>query len=199
MIRKVGANPMPAQLKPEDKKTLLELARQTIELAARGEKLPELDIATFSLDLQEDGASFVTLTIGGNLRGCIGTLEAYQPLALDVQTRAMQAARQDPRFAPVSPDEVQRIKIEVSRLSSPVPLEYDSPEQLPDLLKPGIDGVVLSTGNRSATFLPQVWEQLPEPEQFLSHLCRKMGCSANYWKHNMLEVETYRVEEFSEG
>ncbi|MGI6259799.1 MAG: AmmeMemoRadiSam system protein A [Anaerolineaceae bacterium] len=198
MNRKVGANPMPAQLKPEDRKTLLELARQTIELVAKGEKLPELDLESYSPDLQEDGASFVTLTIGGNLRGCIGTLSAYQPLALDVQTRAMQAARQDPRFAPVSPDEVQRIKIEVSRLSSPVPLEYDSPEQLPDLLKPGIDGVVLSTGNRSATFLPQVWEQLPEPEQFLSQLCRKMGCTPNYWKHNMLEVETYRVEEFSE-
>ncbi len=94
---------MPAQLKPEDRKTLLELARQTIKLVAKGEKLPELDIESFSPDLQEDGASFVTLTIGGNLRGCIGTLSAYQPLALDVQTRAMQAARQDPRFAPVSP------------------------------------------------------------------------------------------------
>lgn len=189
---------MPAQLNQQDRNTLLTLARQTIELVSRGEPLPELELENYSSALQSDGACFVTLTKGGDLRGCIGTLESYQPLVLDVQTRAMQAARQDPRFPPVSPAELKGIKIEISRLSPPIPLEYSTPNHLCELLERGVDGVVISEGHRRATFLPQVWEELPEPEQFLSHLCRKMGCSPNYWKHRLLEVETYRVEEFSE-
>lgn len=189
---------MPAQLSPEDQKTLLELARQTLELIAKHEDLPVLDLEGYSPDLRENGASFVTLTKNGSLRGCIGTLEAYQPLVLDVQTRAMQATKQDPRFSPVKPEETSLIKIEISRLTPPAPLEYSSPQQLCELLERGVDGVVIAEGHRRATFLPQVWEELPEPEQFLSHLCRKMGCSPNHWKHHILEVETYHVEDFSE-
>ena len=189
---------MPTKLNQNDRQKLLQIARETIQAVAHQQKLHALDLSQFSEDLQAEGASFVTFTVDGNLRGCIGTLQAYQPLVIDVQARAMQAASQDPRFPPVRPEELKRIKIEISRLTQPEPLSYDSPEQLKSLLRAGIDGVVLSDGYKRATFLPQVWEELPDPEQFLGHLCRKMGCSPNLWKHQMLEVETYQVEEFSE-
>lgn len=189
---------MPERLSQDDRNTLLRLARQTLSLVANRQAIPALDPNDFSPELAEDGASFVTLTLGGSLRGCIGTLEAYQPLVVDVQTRAMQAASQDPRFPPVAPDEVRRIKIEISRLSKPIALPYDAPADLPKLLKPGIDGVVISDGPHRATFLPQVWDDLPDPEQFLAQLCRKMGCSSSHWKYNLMQVQTYRVEEFSE-
>ncbi len=102
------------------------------------------------------------LTVGGAFRGCVGALEAYQPLAEDVCEHAVAAALEDYRFPPVLPQEVGRIEIEISRLTSPIPLEYEKPEDLPELLHPGVDGVVLREGLRRATFLPQVWEKLPE-------------------------------------
>lgn len=197
-LERNGANPMPTKLSQNDRQILLQVARRALEATANKEKLPALDLSQFSEDLQADGASFVTLTTNGQLRGCIGTLQAYQPLVRDVQARAVQAASEDPRFSPVKPEELKKIKIEVSRLTQPEPLSYDSPDQLKSLLRSGIDGVVISDGYKRATFLPQVWEDLPNPEQFLGHLCRKMGSSPNLWKHQMLEVETYQVEEFSE-
>ncbi len=189
---------MPEKLSPPEKQQLLSVARAAVEAAAHKQPLPQLDLDEYSQILKDDGASFVTLMIGGSLRGCIGTLEAYQPLVQDVQSRALQAASQDPRFSPVRPEELDQIKIEISRLTQPMPLEYDHPKDLLTLLKPGVDGVVVSEGHRRATFLPQVWDDLKEPEQFLTQLCRKMGCSPGYWEHKLLKVETYQVEEFSE-
>ncbi len=189
---------MPEKLSLDEKKQLLSIAREAVNATALNRSLPKPVSPEDSEILKENGASFVTLTIGGRLRGCIGTLEAYQPLILDVQERAVQAASQDPRFSPVRPDELARVKIEVSRLSQPTPLEYDNPDDLLTLLKPGVDGVILSEGNRRATFLPQVWDELPETRHFLSQLCRKMGCSSNYWEHKKLDVAIYHVEEFSE-
>ncbi len=189
---------MPEKLSLDEKKQLLVIAREAVNATALNQPLIRLDPHQFSQLLNENGASFVTLTINGGLRGCIGTLEAYQPLYLDVQKRAVQAASQDPRFNPLTPAELARVKIEVSRLSQPEPLEYNDPEELLTLLKPGEDGVILSEGHRRATFLPQVWNELPDARQFLSQLCRKMGCSASFWEHKKLDVAIYHVEEFSE-
>ena len=189
---------MSEQLTNEEKQTLLRLARQALELGVRGEKLPPLDLATLSLHLRADGASFVTLTNRGNLRGCIGALEAYQPLAEDVREHAVAAALNDYRFPPVQTDELGGIHIEVSRLTAPVPLEYSSPEDLLAKLRPHVDGVVLKDGSRRSTFLPQVWEQLENPEEFLAHLCAKMGAPHDQWRKKHLDVLIYQVEEFNE-
>ena len=142
---------------------------------------------------------FVSLHKGEELRGCIGTLEAYQPLALDVQEHAIAAALEDYRFNPVTPGELDQIEMEISWLSEPQDIDYDKPDSLPDHLRPGVDGVILQDGFRKATFLPQVWQQLPDPKYFLSHLCQKMGASADLWRRRKLQVKIYQVEEFNEG
>lgn len=183
----------------EERQQLLRLARLSVEAVASRLPLPEIDRQAFSARLFEPGASFVTLTTrDGDLRGCIGTLEAHQPLVEDVREHAAAAASQDYRFLPVSPDEVANLAIEVSRLTAPVALEYASPEELRRKLRPGIDGVILRTDRQRATFLPQVWEKLPEVDDFLGHLCMKMGAPASLWKTARLQVYTYQVEEFHE-
>ena len=185
-------------LTKEEKGLLLKLARRSIELTVTGHRLPVLNLAEYSLPLQERGASFVTLTENSELRGCIGALEAYQPLVQDVCEHAADAAMEDPRFQPVRPREVSLLKIEISRLTPQVPLPYERPEDLPRLLRPGIDGVVVRDGMHRATFLPQVWEKVESPAEFLSHLCLKMGAPPNYWQKKVLQVSIYQVEEFEE-
>jgi hypothetical protein len=186
------------RLTEEEKKTLLHLAREAMESAVKGEKLPTLDASILTARLKEHGASFVTLTKGGQLRGCIGALEPYQPLAEDVREHAIAAALQDPRFPPVTEDELSGINIEVSRLTVPRPLEYKTPEELIQKLRPHVDGVILRDGIRRATFLPQVWEKIPDAVEFLENLCYKMGASPDAWRRKRLEVMTYEVEEFHE-
>lgn len=185
-------------LTEQEKKSLLNLARGTIQAAVENKGLPALPAEELTPQLRADGAVFVTLTIGGELRGCIGSLQAYRPLVEDVREHAIDAAFNDYRFGPVSVFEVPLLEIEISRLTTPEPLPYSSPEELPRILKPNVDGVVLRDGGRSATFLPQVWEQLPLPEEFLSHLCQKMGAPSDLWRHKVLQVSIYRVEEFHE-
>ena len=185
-------------LSDRDRGTLLKLARQTIQLTAAGERLPRLDLEAYSEDLRREGASFVTLTIGGQLRGCIGALEAYQPLVLDVQEHAAAAASEDYRFRPVRPEEVPLLEIEISRLTPTQALSYTDAQDLIAQLRPGLDGVLIRDGGRRATFLPQVWEKLPDPQNFMSHLCVKMGAPENYWQTKKLDVYTYQVEEFKE-
>jgi AmmeMemoRadiSam system protein A len=186
-------------LTDKEKKILLKLARQSIELAVAGHPLPHLDLEDYSPNLKEQGASFVTLTEDGDLRGCIGALEPYQPLVQDVCEHAVAAALDDFRFSPVTPYEVSRLVIEISRLTVPQSLQYEHPQDLPNRLKAGSDGVILRDGIRRATFLPQVWEKLPDPVEFLSHLCQKMGAPADLWNRKLLQVFTYQVEEFQEG
>ncbi len=186
-------------LTDEEKKILLKLARQSIELVVSGHPFPHLVLEDYSPNLKENGASFVTLTEDGDLRGCIGALEPYQPLVQDVCEHAVAAALDDFRFSPVTPYEVSQLVIEISRLTVPQPLQYEHPQDLPNLLKTGRDGVILRDGIRRATFLPQVWEKLPDPVDFLSHLCQKMGAPADLWKRKLLQVFTYQVEEFQEG
>jgi AmmeMemoRadiSam system protein A len=189
---------MSEHLTEDEKKTLLRLAREALEKGVRGEMLPPLDQTSLSPALRTDGASFVTLTEHGQLRGCIGTLKAYQPLAEDVREHAIAAATQDYRFPPVQPADLPKIHVEVSRLTIPQPLEYTTSENLLMKLRPGVDGVILQDGFRRATFLPQVWEQLPDKAEFLSHLCQKMGAASDLWRHKHLEVQVYQVEEFHE-
>jgi len=189
---------MQDKLSSEEQQTLLRLAREALENRVRGEKLPPLNETALSSQLREKGASFVTLTIGGRLRGCIGALEAYQPLVEDVRAHAVAAALEDPRFPAVREDELNRIQIEVSRLTRPIRLEYKDAADLLSKLRPHVDGVILRDGPRRATFLPQVWETIPDPAGFLNYLCRKMGLHENAWRTKYLEVFTYQVEEFHE-
>jgi len=181
-----------------EKHLLLHEAREAIELTANHHFLPPIRIQEYPKTLQAIGASFVTLTINGELRGCIGSLEARVPLIEDVRAHAIHAAFEDYRFPPVPLEEVKKVSIEISRLTSPEPLVYEHPADLPALLHPQVDGVILKDGSRKATFLPQVWEQLPDPQMFLEHLCEKMGASKKLWELKMLEVFIYHVEEFHE-
>lgn len=191
---------MDKNLSDNDKKTLLLVAREAIVNATQNKRIDDLDLANYSKLLRENGASFVTLhrKSDGQLRGCIGALEAYQPLVQDVQHHAVAAALEDYRFPPVTFNEIHNLNIEISRLTAPVLIKFDNPQELPGMLKPGLDGVIIKDGFRKATFLPQVWEQLPDPEEFLAHLCQKMGDRPDRWKMKCLEVSTYQVEEFHE-
>ena len=189
---------MPTHLTAEEQRQLLGMAREALEAGVSGKPLPPLRLEALPPRLQERGATFVTLTRKGELRGCIGALEAYQPLAEDVRQHAVAAALEDYRFPPVQPEELDEVEIEISYLSPPVPLDYDSPAELMDQLRPGVDGVILSDGIRRATFLPQVWEKISDKALFLSHLCEKMGAPYDYWTRKRLQVFVYQVEEFKE-
>jgi AmmeMemoRadiSam system protein A len=186
------------RLSQDEKDQLLRLARQALEQGVNQQPVTPPDYTRLSPRLREEGACFVTLTNHGQLRGCIGSIEPRQPLAEDVQEHAVDAALQDYRFPPVEPLELTDIEIEISRLTVPAPLEYQNPTDLPEALRPGIDGVILRDGWRRATFLPQVWEKIPDPEEFLALLCQKMGAPADLWKRRKLEVSIYQVEEFHE-
>ncbi len=146
--------------------------------------------------LRASGASFVTLRLDEDLRGCIGSIDARRPLGEDVARNAHAAAYRDPRFPPVSAGERPRLAIEVSVLSPREPLVVASEAEALARLRPGVDGVALEYGGASATFLPQVWESLPGPEEFLEQLRRKAGLPARFW-HEDLRLSRYTVEKFA--
>ena len=148
--------------------------------------------------LADIGATFVTLTQQGELRGCIGTLEAHRSLREDVEQNALAAAFRDPRFAPLAAAELHVTRIEVSVLSAPVPLAFAGERDLYARLRPGIDGVVLSWRGRRATFLPQVWGTLPEPETFIAALMDKAGLPGGAWGDE-IRVARYTVDKFVEA
>ena len=190
---------MDEKLTLEEQTILLRLAREALERGVKGEALPPVAPAALPPSLVEQGSCFVTLTLDGQLRGCIGSLEPYQPLAEDVREHAIAAALRDPRFPPVTESELNGIKIEISRLTRPVPLEYQDANDLLSRLQPHVDGVIIRDGpDRRATFLPQVWEKIPNPADFLDNLCYKMGGEPGLWRTKHLDVLTYRVEEFHE-
>jgi len=146
----------------------------------------------------EPGACFVTLTKNGELRGCIGSLAAWRPLLEDVRANAVAAATQDPRFPPMTPGELPAVAVEVSVLSAPRPLPVSSLREAYAALRPGVDGVILETGTRHrATFLPQVWQGLPDPVQFLQHLWLKAGVAPGVW-HEGTTLQTYTVRAWHE-
>jgi AmmeMemoRadiSam system protein A len=185
-------------LSDEEKLTLLRLAREALRAGIAGQEMPPLDIEKLPPRLGALGASFVTLTQGGQLRGCIGTLQRSQPLAEDVRQHAIDAALKDYRFPHVQPEDVDEIEIEISVLTTPQPLDYSQGEDLLHLLRPGVDGVIVMSGVRRATFLPQVWEKVPHAERFLEMLCEKAFLSSDAWRQGDLQVQTYQVESFHE-
>lgn len=147
--------------------------------------------------LSAPGASFVTLRRRGELRGCLGSLQPRRPLLEDVRANARAAALSDRRFEPVTADELSEISLEVSVLSPLERVEFADQEQLLAQLRPGIDGVVLECAGRRGTFLPQVWEALPEPDRFLEQLKLKAGLQADFWSDEV-RVWRYRVEKYQE-
>jgi AmmeMemoRadiSam system protein A len=187
-----------SNLSADERALLLKLARQSIEAAAAGQPPPQINLDDFPASLRQPAACFVTLYTGRDLRGCTGTLVARAPLAEEVVQTAAQTAIYDPRFSPVTPMETASIDIEVSVLTAPRKLDVPSPDALPRMIHPGIDGVTLSKGLHRATFLPQVWDKIPEPTEFLNMLCQKMGLPSQTWRLPGMQVEVYQVEEFSE-
>ena len=185
-------------LSDTDRQYLLELARETIVLRLHKEELPPVDPDALPESLSGDGACFVTLTKRGALRGCIGTLEPRRLLVEDVRANAAAAAFSDPRFPAVSVEELHDLQIELSVLSASQPLSYDGPDDLIAKLRPGVDGVVIESGWNRATFLPQVWEKLPDPHEFLKQLCRKAFLGADAYHRPGLKVYVYQVEKFKE-
>ena len=185
-------------LSPSDRHTLLAIARDAITAAANNQPLPLLELHHLPDALRESGVCFVTLYNGGELRGCIGGLEARQPLVLDVQEHAVGAATNDPRFPPVSPVEAPNLHIEISVLTTPELISHTTPQELLAALRPQVDGVILRSGHRRATFLPQVWEKVRDAETFLGMLSEKMGARRNAWRSADVEVLRYQVEVFEE-
>ncbi len=190
---------MQEKLTLEDQTILLRLAREAMERGVMGAGLTPLDLLSLPSSLREEGSSFITLTVLGELRGCIGSLEPYQSLAEDVREHAVAAALRDPRFPPVEEDELSGIQIEISRLTRPIPLEYKDANDLLSKLCPHMDGVIMRDGSyRRATFLPQVWEKISDPAEFLNNLCYKMGVEPELWRTKHLDILIYQVEEFHE-
>ena len=168
---------------------------------ARGAIARELGVSSVGVEhadwLREPGACFVTLKQGDALRGCIGSLRAHRPLIADVEANALGAAFRDPRFRPLTAEELERTRIELSLLSALEPLAFDSEQHALAQLRPGIDGVVFEYGYHHSTFLPQVWEELPEPAEFMMHLKHKAGLPPDFWDGEV-KLSRYTVSKWSE-
>ncbi len=180
--------------------TLIALARHAIAgklgIAGSEDAVKETDINDNGW-LQETTATFVTLTMYGQLHGCIGSLEALRPLIEDVQANAVAAAFHDPRFSPLSRNEYDDVRIEVSVLSALEPVHAHNENIALSKISRDIDGVVFKYGTHQATFLPQVWDQLPDPQQFMEHLKLKAGLSADFW-HPDVQLYKYQVSKYRE-
>ena len=181
-------------------KLLLAMARNAIAAELRGRDCnePSLALDTPPPLLKKKMGVFVTLHHRGELRGCIGSLEPVMSLAKEVVENARHAAFHDPRFPALTQKDFLEIALEVSVLTPPRTMDYTGPEELKEKLKPGIHGVILEKHGAQATFLPQVWDQFPEPDAFLEHLCRKAGLSSHAWKGSNLVIQTYTVHSFKE-
>jgi len=174
---------------------LLALAKASIQHGLQTGSALKIDLADYPVELQELRATFVTLNLQHELRGCIGVLEAFRPLAEDVAENAYSAAFRDARFPPLNAGEFKDLQIHLSVLTPAEPMFFSSEQDLLNQLQPGIDGLILQSGLRRGTFLPAVWETLPKPEQFLRHLKQKAGLPADYWS-NTIRVSRYRTETF---
>jgi AmmeMemoRadiSam system protein A len=174
---------------------LLQVVRASIK-----KELGETETIPDAVDdaLQRQCGTFVTLKIAGQLRGCIGNLEPAGSIYHSIRRNALNAAFHDSRFSPLTLVELEQVHIDVSILTPALPLSYVDGDDLVRKLRPGIDGIILRHGHTGATFLPQVWEQLRQPEQFLAHLCRKAGLSENTWRDSHPEILVYQVQCFEE-
>ncbi len=181
-------------IEPAHRSTLLQVARVAIIGRLEGDASPAPPQGAHSC-LSEPGASFVTLTTHGMLRGCCGSIEPSRPLLEDVWLNAQRTAFEDPRFPPLRREEAGGALLEISVLGPLEPLHVDGQQALLQALRPGVDGLLMVCGTRRATFLPKVWEKLPEPQAFLSQLKRKMGVSESFWDAD-LRLHRYVTEEF---
>ncbi|MDB9822074.1 AmmeMemoRadiSam system protein A [Deltaproteobacteria bacterium] len=186
------------RLTDKEGKYLLAVARNTIEKNLFNKVDQEQEDSDLLPKYQEKRGTFVTITIDENLRGCIGHIIPQESLIEGIRVNAINAAFRDPRFQPLSKEEWEKIKVEISILTEPKPLEYSDADELLRRLSPGVDGVILKKGFLQATFLPQVWDQLPDKKDFLTHLCIKAGLDGYAWKNERLEVLTYQVQAFEE-
>ncbi|MGC8990509.1 MAG: AmmeMemoRadiSam system protein A, partial [Verrucomicrobiia bacterium] len=191
--------PSEAQYTKEERKALLNLARKCLTEVVTHDRLPDAKASDFTPRCSEEKGCFVTLTKNGVLRGCIGNIMPNGPLWKSVMENARNAAIRDYRFPPVHPDELRQIEIEISVLTVPQPLKFDSPDDLVKKLRPHKDGVVLELGLHTATYLPRVWEQISDPVQFLSSLSMKAGAGPDDWRRPGTRVLVYQVEAFKES
>jgi len=179
----------------EEKNLLRQAAKNAVEYKLQHGTPLNVDTTSYPLPLRKLGASFVTLKKHGELRGCIGTLEAHRPLVEDVTHNAHAAAFTDPRFPPVSKQELPELEYHLSVLTPATPMRFESEKNLLEQIRPGIDGLVLKDGSHRSTFLPAVWESLPDAVQFLQHLKLKAGLPKNHWS-NTLKISRYTTESF---
>jgi AmmeMemoRadiSam system protein A len=196
--KKEGVMEDKGKVTEEEGRYLLRVARRTIEgqLFNRGEQ--DKSDQNEPPVCRDRRGTFVTLTMDGNLRGCIGHIVPQESLIEGIRVNAINAAFRDPRFRPLTANEWGNVKIEISILTDPEPLHYTDAKDLLEKLRPGIDGVIIRKGYYQSTFLPQVWEQLPKREDFLKHLCLKAGLSGDAWRKADLDVSTYQVQAFEE-
>jgi AmmeMemoRadiSam system protein A len=180
-------------LNKESRQRLLGLAKNSIQHGLQTGRPIKINLDDYPKELTERRATFVTLEINHQLRGCIGMLEAVRPLAEDIAENAFSAAFKDPRFPPLDARELDNLDIHLSILTPAEPVSFSSEQDLLSQLQPGIDGLILEEGRRRGTFLPSVWESLPEPEQFLRHLKQKAGLSPDYWSKN-IRIYRYHTE-----
>jgi len=176
---------------------LLETAWRSIRHGLAHGKPLTVNPADFDSPIVETGASFVTLHQQYALRGCIGTLEALHPLINDIAENAFAAAFRDPRFAPVRQADIRKLNLNISVLGKPAALEFVSEQDLLEQIRPNLDGLILQDGLNRGTFLPTVWESLPDRQEFLRHLRIKAGLPADYWS-NTIEVWRYTTECFGD-
>jgi len=185
-------------LSEDEGKYLLGVARKTIRNRLFDLEKPHIDRKEMPEVFRKRLGTFVTINMEGYLRGCIGHIIPREALIDGIRENAINAAFRDPRFPPLTKDEFDRIEIEISILTPPKKLSYTDAKDFLEKLRSGIDGLIIKKGSCEATFLPQVWEQLPKKEEFLSHLCLKAGLPADSWKTEKLQVSTYQVQAFEE-
>jgi AmmeMemoRadiSam system protein A len=185
-----------ATLSEEAQRMLLAVARESIAQGIESGHPLRLDPLSYDPELQEVRASFVTLHLCGQLRGCMGALEASRSLVGDVAHTAFSAAFRDPRFSPVVASELEALEISISVLSQPEEMTIQSEADLLQQMRPGIDGLLLREGSHSGTLLPSVWESIPDPIEFLRTLKRKANLPTNYWSET-ITVYRYTTESFS--
>ena len=181
----------------DDKNILLLTAHKAIESGLKNKTIICTDEKHHSAALQTQAASFVTLNIKQQLRGCIGTLQAHQSLLCDVSEHAYAAAFKDPRFAPLSDEEYTQVKIHISILTPAEPLHCQDEQALFDKIRADVDGVILKYKHHQATFLPSVWQQLPDKQEFIQHLKLKAGLNKDFWHKDIL-IETYQTFSITE-
>lgn len=174
---------------------LKDIAAAAIEFGLQYDRPPKPDISHLPHALRETGACFVSIYKKGELRGCVGTVMAHRPLAEDANHNGFSAAFNDPRFAPLKAAEWAHCQLHLAVLDEPQPIFVKDQQDLLDKLTPGVDGVILSSGNKRATFLPQVWQQLPDKQEFISHLKQKAGLGFDEWPVN-LKIQLYQTQSF---